>query len=311
MKSFVRRPKSRRLCFWCILQDMTLFHEQARAKINLTLKILGKRPDGFHEIESLVAFANTGDKLVLDTGLPARLAVDGPFGVAIEGANIVETILSTLAARFTGIALGAVKLTKNLPIASGIGGGSSDAGALLRAIRRANPALAETVDWIQLAEEFGADVPVCFANTAAWMLGKGERVVPLATPLPRFSAVLANPLVPVPADKTARVFRRLNASPVTGGTKLRPLPDVSTAPNLIALMSSDGNDLAAPACDVVPAALNALNAIGTRPGLLAHGLSGAGPTAFALFDTIEHAEQAACDMKSAYPSWWITATTIA
>jgi 4-diphosphocytidyl-2-C-methyl-D-erythritol kinase len=311
MKSFVRRPKSRRLCFWCILQDMTLFHEQARAKINLTLKIRGKRPDGFHEIESLVAFADAADQLVLDTDLPAGLTLDGPFAAAIEGANVIETILSTLAARFTGIVLGAVRLTKNLPIASGIGGGSSDAGALLRAIRSANPALAETVDWVQLAGEFGADVPVCFANTATWMLGKGERLVPLAKPLPKFSAVLANPLVPVPADKTARVFRQLNASPVTDGAKLRPLPDVSSTSDLVALMASDGNDLATPACDVAPAARDALEAIKTRRGSLAHGLSGSGPTAFALFDTLDEAEQAACDMKSAYPSWWITATTIA
>ena len=291
---------------------MTLYYEQARAKINLTLKVLGKRPDGYHELESLVAFADAGDPLILDTGRPVRLIVDGPFSEAIAGVNLLETLLATLRDRFTGLVLGEVRLTKNLPVAAGMGGGSSDAGALLRAIRKANPELANSVDWQGLALGLGADIPVCLANTPSWMLGRGEHLVPLATPLPRLFAVIANPLASVPPGKTAQVFRKLAAGPVPDARAASPVEvSFTSVAALVALIENTGNDLATPATEVVPAAGEVLSAMRSLAGALTCGLSGAGPTAFALFGSIELAETASREIASLYRSWWVRAVTIA
>jgi 4-diphosphocytidyl-2-C-methyl-D-erythritol kinase len=183
---------------------MTIVREFAPAKVNLTLEVLGRRADGYHELNSLVAFASVGDHVTLDTSKPVGTSVTGPFGMTIAGANLIDVTLAKLAAAEPRLQLGHVTLEKQLPIAAGIGGGSADAAAVLRAVRRVNPALVDAVDWNAIAVSLGADVPVCLASRLSWMRGLGERVLPLeAAEAINLPALIVNPLAPVPADKTA------------------------------------------------------------------------------------------------------------
>src|SRR5262245_35322555 len=188
---------------------MAVISELAPAKINLTLEVLGRRADGYHELSSLVAFADIGDVLTLDTSGAAALRVTGPFAEAIAGPNLVETAMALVAERAPGLATGSVELEKRLPVASGIGGGSADAAAYLRCVAATNPEDGDRIDWGELATRLGADVAVCLEEQAAWMLGAGETVMPVERGLPPLAVVLVNPLAAVPPDKTARVFRAL------------------------------------------------------------------------------------------------------
>jgi 4-diphosphocytidyl-2C-methyl-D-erythritol kinase len=188
--------------------------EFARPKVNLTLNVLGRRPDGYHELASLVVFASgVADKLTLTRGAPVGVRVSGPFAEAIAGENLAAAALRRLAEMEPRLVLGAFDLEKVVPVSAGLGGGSSDAAAVLRLVRTANPDLANGVDWPAVAATLGADVPVCFENRAARVSGIGERVRPLAN-CPRVPAVLVNPMTEVPAAKTAEVFRRLGAPPL-------------------------------------------------------------------------------------------------
>ncbi len=228
--------------------------ELARAKVNLTLDVLGRRPDGYHELSTLIAFADVGDVIAFERGAAPAVTVDGPFAGAIIGENLLARTLELLARDERRLVLGAVALTKELPVAAGLGGGSADAAALLRVVRAANPAQAADVDWHRLAASLGADVPVCLASQAAWVGGYGEEIAPLGAPLPPLDIVLANPLAPVPTDKTAQVFRRLAAPPLPPGEKearQRPSRFASRA-ELIEFMRAHTNALEPPARAVVP-----------------------------------------------------------
>ena len=174
---------------------MTVITESARAKVNLTLEIVGRRPDGYHELKSLVAFADLADRLILDSDAGPAVTVSGPFAGEIAGENLLAATLRLIAAREPRLRLGAVHLEKAIPVAAGLGGGSADAAALLRAVRLANPEYAAAVDWPGLAARLGADVPVCLESRAAWVFGKGEDVVPLAAQLPTLHAVLVLSLI--------------------------------------------------------------------------------------------------------------------
>jgi 4-diphosphocytidyl-2-C-methyl-D-erythritol kinase len=330
--------------------DMPIFTELARAKINLTLNVLGRRPDGYHELESLVAFADIGDIITLDTDAPVgaadRVSVSGPFATALAGENLIATTLQRLAAACPALRLGTVHLEKRLPVAAGIGGGSADAAAVIRAVRRANADLsaAQTLPWTDIAASLGADVPACLANQAAWMRGVGERLEPLPG-LPRFHAVLVNALGEVPPDKTSRVFRALNAPPIQPDAgrnagppaHLRRLCAERTATDgggasaveaeqaLLEFMLSRGNDLETATRLVVPdvgLVLNRLRkALAAQPAaqsLAAQSLvaqsvvtmSGAGPTCFGLVGTAASARAVAASIRQSQPSWWVVASEI-
>ncbi|MGE5266561.1 MAG: 4-(cytidine 5'-diphospho)-2-C-methyl-D-erythritol kinase [Deltaproteobacteria bacterium] len=285
---------------------MPLFRERARAKINLTLTVNGRRTDGYHDLLSLVAFADAGDTVTLDTGAPTGTTVTGPFASAIEGPNLVETALGRVAELVPGLTIGHVSIEKNLPVASGMGGGSSDAAAALRAIRSAHPAETAGLDWNDLCAGLGADVPVCFAGEATWMSGTGARLHPLTLPLPKLDAVLINPGETIPSDKTARVFRALAAPPLNeGSTAHAALPALHDREALLAVMRRTGNDLESPATAVIPAIDEVLSALEACPDAMLARLSGAGPTCFAIFDGAAAAQSAAAALKSAHPSWWI------
>jgi 4-diphosphocytidyl-2-C-methyl-D-erythritol kinase len=290
---------------------MPAITEIARPKVNLTLKVRGRRPDGYHDLESLIVFAtDLGDVVRLVPGRELGCSVRGPFAGAIEGENLIETALTRLAERAPGLTLGEVTLEKCLPVAAGIGGGSADAAALLRVVRFANGSLSAGVDWAGIAASLGADVPVCFLNRPAFVTGVGETLEAVAD-LPRLHAVLANPLAPVPLAKTRRVFARLSlpAAPATA-ERAKPPGRFPHAPTLVAYMAAEGNDLMAAAMEVEPAIAQVHAALSATLDCKFAGLSGAGPTCYGIFATPEAASAACESLRAANPRWWIVATTL-
>jgi 4-diphosphocytidyl-2-C-methyl-D-erythritol kinase len=268
--------------------------EAAPAKINLYLHVTGRRADGYHLLDSLVVFAGAADALRVAPAEGLTLAVEGPFAGALagEGDNLVLRAARALAAR-AGIApRGALTLTKRLPVASGIGGGSADAAAALRLLARfwgvppADGAMAVTL---------GADVPVCLAARPARMQGIGE--VLLAAPrLPPFGLVLVNPGVAVP---TPAVFRARGG----GFRAAAALPDAwPDAGAMAADLAGLENDLEAAAVGLAPAIGEVLAALRALPGGLLARMSGSGATCFALF--ADAAAAAAAARAVARPGWW-------
>lgn len=288
---------------------MTEAVETARAKINLTLRVHGRRGDGYHELESLVAFADEGDRLTLRgaAGGMFSLAVSGEFAGAIAGDNLVETAWRHLVAS-CGAKIGAeAMLEKRLPVASGIGGGSADAAALLRAAARTFRDVVECVDLDAIARRIGADVPVCLVSRPALMTGTGEGIVPVS--LPRLDVVLVNPGAPVPADKTRQVFAALAAAPV--GDVTRPvaprLPDLDA---VLAFARTHGNDLERAAVSVVPAIGAAKKAVLRSPDCRHALLSGAGPTVVGIYASSADAARAAHSIAQKHPGWWVRASAL-
>lgn len=289
--------------------------EFAPAKINLTLEIAGRRSDGFHELASLVAFASAGDFVTLDPDGARGLSVTGPFADRLAGANILDRALALLGPLAPTLRLGAVQLEKNLPVAAGVGGGSADAGALLRAVRQANEALSADVDWHGLARSLGADVPVCLESRSLWMTGAGERLAELDGALPKLDAVLVNPMTAAPEDKTARVFRALGAGGLgTGvsGADYTP-PSAPKFPDrgvLLDFLRARGNHLAGAAEAIVPDVGLVLAALGRLPGIEHAAMSGAGPTCFGIFPSRDAAEAARERIAADHPTWWAVATKL-
>lgn len=288
---------------------MALLAELASAKVNLTLEVIGRRTDGFHELASLIAFAGAGaaDTLSCDPATPYAVAMGGPFATSIAGRNLVETAVALAQESDSDLTTGHFVLSKHLPVASGIGGGSADAGAVLRLLQRLNPQAA--VDWMAIARRLGADVPVCFANRAAFITGTGEKLNAVAK-LPPLNVVLVNPLVAVPADKTAQVFRVLAAAPLGNGAPPSPPPSFAAADDLINYMTSHGNDLLPAARRVAPIIDVVMSALAATDNCRLVRLSGGGPTCFGVYATIHHAEATAAAITRAHPSWWVAATVL-
>lgn len=282
--------------------------ELARAKINLTLTVLGRRADGYHELESLVAFADAADQVVFQPGLEPRVVTTGPFALEISGGNLVQTALGVLHDLGAGLQLGSVALTKNLPVAAGLGGGSADAAALLRAVRTANPGLASAIAWQDIAARLGADVPVCLAGKPALMWGIGEKIDPLGRALPSLPVVLVNPRMPL---STARVFAALQASPAPARTPPDWQRSIAGADALLDVMRARGNDLERPAAALLPVILEMKAALAAQPQCRLAALSGSGPTCFGIFPDEAAAERAAVALQAAHPHWWIVATRLA
>ncbi len=273
-----------------------IFQELAPAKLNLSLSVVGKRADGYHLLESLVAFADIGDRLTAEAAAEFSLTIDGPFAASLDAGsdNLVSRAAQLFAERVGRRADVALRLTKNLPVASGIGGGSADAAAALRALSKlwAAPIPAD------LPAKLGADVPVCVAGVPAWMSGIGEIVEP-AGALPDWGIVLVNPGI---ALATPSVFKARTGAFSAGG---------KFAPSLDAIAAA-GNDLEAPATALVPAIAEVLAALRGLLGIRVARMSGSGATCFGLFDRPENAAQAAKALKAQAPSgWWIAAGRVA
>jgi 4-diphosphocytidyl-2-C-methyl-D-erythritol kinase len=284
--------------------------EFAPAKLNLTLEVLGRRPDGFHEIRSLVAFAeDVGDRLTLGPGRFSATETTGPFAAGISDGNLVDKAFAAISAAMPGFEFERLTLEKILPVASGIGGGSADAAAALRLMQRTFPA-ASGLDYPAIGRALGADVPVCLKSRAALMTGVGEHIENVALPGGLF-AVLANPLVSVPQNKTARVFVLLAAPPVAADGRSEKSPEFSTVNQVIAYAAARGNALEKPARELFPIIDTLLSELDQLAGSRFAQLSGAGPTCFALFDTKRAADNAAAELENRRPDWWIRSTRLA
>lgn len=292
-----------------------LFHEQARAKVNLTLRVLGRRADGYHQLESLVAFAGCADFLRMDLDRPRGCTVTGEFAELLAGGdNLVVKALDAVAAAFPTAKLGHVTLDKRLPVAAGIGGGSADAAAVLRMARRHNSDVAQET-WMRIAASLGADVPVCFLNEPAVMQGTGTDVRPFGG-LPPTGVVLVNPMVAVPANKTAAVFKRLDAMPLpvdhmpNGEATRETWAALMTPAAVIDAVEGSGNDLEAAAIVVMPEIGEVLAALRALPRARGVRLSGAGPTCFALFETEDQVFAAGDALRHMHPKWWVMDTRL-
>ncbi len=272
--------------------------EAAPAKVNLFLHVLGRQPDGYHLLDSLVVFAAIGDELRFAPDDTLSLAVEGPFAPALaaEADNLVLRAARLLAAE-TGIApRGRLTLHKHLPVASGIGGGSSDAAATLRLLLRAWR-LNDATLLARVAARLGADVPICLAARPARMGGIGERLGP-APRLPTCGIVLVNPGVSV---STPAVFAAR-----TGEWSLPAgLPDGwGTAPRMAVDLARLRNDLQPPAMRFAPSIAEVLADLGAASGCLLARMSGSGATCFGLFADGEQAARAAAELGASHPAWW-------
>lgn len=276
--------------------------ESAPAKVNLTLEIKGKRTDGYHELESLVLFADFGDRLEYRPNAPFSLSLTGPFAGGLEaGGNLVERAAAAFAQHFNAGQRGAFQLTKQLPIAAGLGGGSSDAAAALRLLRRAHGLPGKLTDLLPLARDLGADVSCCLFSRGALMCGFGERLQPLA-PIAPIPALLVNPMRPL---ATGEVFRALDAPALRRMPAPRSAPDFTTAEDVLAYARARRNDLEAPAMALLPVIGDILAALAAAPGSRLTRLSGSGPTCFALFADRDEAEAAAASIARSEPGWWV------
>lgn len=284
---------------------MTALHDIARAKINLTLEVLGRRADGFHEIKSLVAFASFGDGLELAPGDGLDLEIEGPFAAVLGKDNLILDAARAARANVPSLKLGRFRLTKGLPVAAGLGGGSADAAAALRLIARASPGLIDATALAEIASKLGSDVSVCLASQPALIEGRGEKVEPVSG-VPPCGVVLANPGQPL---ATQAVYATLHAEPLRadprhGAEKLDFRGDFAA---LLAYTLPRGNDLEAPAANLVPEIRGVLAALSALQGVRLTGLSGSGPTCFALFATQDEAKRAAAGLAAAHPRWWVAA----
>jgi 4-diphosphocytidyl-2-C-methyl-D-erythritol kinase len=274
--------------------------EAAPAKINLCLHVTGRRADGYHLLDSLVVFADIADTVTARPGKGLSLVVTGPEAADLqrEGDNLVLR-----AARAMGVADAALVLDKHLPVASGIGGGSADAAAALRALARLTGRdLPPDVDVLRL----GADVPVCLAGRSTRMSGIGETLAPLP-PLPPVWVVLVNPRVPVPTPKVFAALARRDSPPVPD----LPASALGSAGALAGwLAKHTRNDLVSPARLLDPILDEVQSSLSATPGCLLARMSGSGGTHFGLYETPEAANDASGQLRTSREAWWIATGAI-
>ncbi|WP_136441764.1 4-(cytidine 5'-diphospho)-2-C-methyl-D-erythritol kinase [Pacificoceanicola onchidii] len=272
---------------------MTRTEVFAPAKINLTLHVTGQRADGYHLLDSLVVFADVGDTVAVQLAPDLSLDVTGPMmdGVPTGGSNLVHKAASAFETPV------AITLGKHLPAAAGIGGGSSDAAATLKAMSTltSRPVPVDPLT-------FGADVPVCMIASAARMQGIGEQVTPLTLPL--LHAVLVNPRVGV---STPAVFKSMSRR---DNPAMSAIPEGVDADGLIQWLAEQRNDLETPAIALEPVIGDVLNALKGLEGVRLTRMSGSGATCFALFDSRAMAEAQAKTLRARQPGWWVAACSL-
>ncbi len=284
--------------------------EFAPAKVNLFLRVRGRRADGYHDIESLVTFARLGDRLTLAPDKPLALTLRGPMARAAGPVadNLVLRAARELAARVPGLRTGAFTLHKRLPVAAGLGGGSSDAAAALRLLRRLNGLDPDDERLATTARGLGADVPVCLDPQPRFMQGAGERLsAPLR--LPSLPALLVNPMVGVPTKDVFAAFVR-DAVPalLTDAEAAFAADPPATRERLIQWLAGEANDLAAPAIACAPVIADVLARMRATSEVRLVRMSGSGATVFAVYDSLRAARSAGAALCANKPAWWIRAT---
>jgi 4-diphosphocytidyl-2-C-methyl-D-erythritol kinase len=286
--------------------------ERARAKVNLTLHVRGRRADGYHDLESLVAFGDCADSLIFAPAATLALKVVGPCAAECGNLddNLVLKAARALAERVPGLTTGTFELDKHLPAAAGIGGGSADAAAALRLLAQVNALGRDDVRVIEAARVTGADVPVCLRSSACIMRGAGERLEAVA--MPSLPAVLINPGLPV---ATKDVFAALGLKPGDSfGADQRALPmawpQTMTLSEWFGAITAGRNDLERPALRIQPVIGDVLAALrGSQDCELAR-MSGSGATCFGVFRDAAAAQAAETLIRARQPHWWVVATTL-
>lgn len=273
--------------------------ETAPAKLNLALHVRARRADGYHELETLFVFARDGDRVTVAPATTASFTVTGPFAGAVGPVadNLVTRAEAAFRQAFAPDATHAVTLDKHLPVASGIGGGSADAAATLRALARLHGLPVDTPRLLTIAADLGADVPACLLGRPTFGRGRGDALAPVAG-LGDMPALLVNPGVAV---STAQVFAHWDgvdrgALDLTGTTMERAL--------------AGRNDLQPPAEAIAPAIGAVISRLAAAPGAILTRMSGSGATCFALFGDIDTRDSAAARIAADVPDWWRCATTI-
>ncbi|MBV9971013.1 MAG: 4-(cytidine 5'-diphospho)-2-C-methyl-D-erythritol kinase [Xanthobacteraceae bacterium] len=300
------RPRSRATAAEDVAPSLAAL---APAKVNLTLRILGRRADGYHELESLVVFAGCGDHLTFDPGPRLDLTVSGPTA-GQSGAiadNLVLRAAKALAEEVPSVTVGRFALTKELPAGAGLGGGSADAAAALRLLAEANGLARDDPRVVAAARATGADVSVCLDPRPRVMRGIGD-ILSVPLPLPELGIVIVHPGIAMP---TPPVFKALGLSPgerCTAGEPSGPVPEQREA--LLTWLAGERNDLEPPAIGIAPEIEEVIRALAVLPGCRLARMSGSGSACFGLFDTAAAAAAAARRLAKAHPAWWARAAII-
>ncbi len=280
----------------------------APAKVNLFLHVGPLGADGYHPLTSLVAFADVGDGLTVEPADGLTLTVTGPFAgaVGVDHDNLVLRAVRALGAA-AGIGEPGLRITldKRLPVAAGLGGGSSDAGAVLKLARDGLDLPFDDAALAEIAAGLGADGPMCLHARASWAEGRGD-VLTFETALPPLSALLVNPGVP---SLTSAVYRAFDDGSSSRADRPAP-PSNWTASTVIDWLAAQRNDLQAPAVALASAIGEALSVTAALPGVRLTRMSGSGATVFALFDTTAAAEAAGQALAALRPDWWVRPTTL-
>ena len=271
----------------------------AHAKVNLTLHVVGQRANGYHELQSLVCLTEFGDQIHLSPAADFSFQVIGPnaSGIPVDESNLVVQAAKFMAQKHSKSLDCQIILEKNLPMASGIGGGSSDAAAVMRALSQYFSVPLPNVDELMA---LGADIPVCMNKGLTLMQGAGEDVTQLCA-APNWGVVLVNPNVGV---STPAVFNALNSK------RNLPMQDVAENCVDIAWLGDQRNDLEPPAMAMVPEVGAVVDAISAAPHCQMARMSGSGATCFGVFADIKHANAAAERLQRAHPDWWVVSTKI-
>src|ERR1700681_1356606 len=285
--------------------------EDGRAKVNLTLRVVGRRVDGYHDLESMVAFADCADRLSLTPGSKLNITTTGPLAQAFG--EIADNLLLK-APKFRGervphLRVGDFPLDKVLPVAAGIGGGSADAAAALRLLAQANGLSIDDARLIEVAKLTGADVPVCLASRACVMTGVGETLLPLS--LPKLPCVLVNPRVPVATRDVFKALGLRSGELLVGATDVfrgTAWPEAGASiEDWVEALAAGSNDLEAPATRIQPVIGEVLSALSATNGAWLARMSGSGATCFAIFENTSEAQRAAQKVQLDRPQWWVHA----
>lgn len=273
--------------------------ETAPAKINLALHVRRRRADGYHELETLFAFLRDGDVIRLAPADADRFSVTGPFAAALagEGDNLVLRAVRLFAEHYGTPGPLDIVLDKHLPVASGIGGGSADAAATLRALARLHGVAQDDRPLFAISEQLGADVPACLLGRSAVGLGKGEQLTPIGG-VSDMPVLLVNPGVAVSTGPVFRAWDGVDRGPIGAG-------------DLLDRALAGRNDLEAPARAIAPVIGTVVAMLQAQGGVRIARMSGSGATCFALFDTLAARSAAAAAIRAAAPGWWCLESVLA
>lgn len=283
----------------------------APAKINLFLHVLGRRDDGYHDLQSLFSFADFGDEISIAPSDALRLHIDGEFAAALNAhesdvtrtsGNILIKALWVMADLVQKTPQFDITLTKNTPLGAGLGGGSADAAALIGLLCDLWQINTQTNQFKAALFKLGADVPACFFNAPCVVMGAGEKI----TKAPQLFDLHAVLIHPQKHCSTKDIF----SHPIDYSEAINIPASFQTRDELIAFLKQTRNDLKRPAMALIPEINDVLNALHDEDGLLFSNMSGSGSACFGLFDTIESAKSASKAIKNLHPSWWVQAVTL-